>query len=326
MRDTQSRKWQLTINNPLDYGFTHDKIKSNLLELKSLIYWVMSDEVGEEGTYHTHVFIACSSAVRFSTIKNLFGESHLEMANGTSQQNRDYIFKEGKWAKDKKKETNLSETHEEYGEMPVERQGSRNDLHDLYDMIKEGMTNYEILEDNPQYMLNVDKIERARQIMKEEKYKSTFRELDVTYIFGSTGSGKTRGVMEQYGYENVFRVTDYLHPFDSYKNQDVIIFEEFRSSLKVQDMLNYLDGYPLELPCRYMNRVACYTKVFIISNIDFTDQYIEVQNKYSETWKAFVRRVKKIVHYNPFGKCTLDVDEYLKNKDLDFVNQEALPF
>ncbi len=32
------------------------------------------------------------------------------------------------------------------------------------------------------------------------------------------------------------------------KGQDVIVFEEFRSSLKIQDMLNYLDGYPCELP------------------------------------------------------------------------------
>ena len=46
-------------------------------------------------------------------------------AHGTSQQNRDYICKEGKWSKDKKKETNLQETFEEDGEMPIERKGAR---------------------------------------------------------------------------------------------------------------------------------------------------------------------------------------------------------
>lgn len=306
--NSQSRKWQLTINNPGE-TYNHDSIKSLLGEFKSLVYWCMCDEVGENGTYHTHVYIACSSAVRFSTMKNKFETAHIELCNGTSQQNRDYIRKEGKYEKSKKKETNLAETFEEYGEMPVERQGARNDLADLYDAIKAGQSNFEIIENNPEYMMCLDKIERARQTIMENKYKSTFRELDVTYVTGKTGTGKTRGVMEKYGYENVFRVTDYLHPFDNYKQQDVVVFEEFRSSLKIQDMLNYLDGYPLELPCRYTNKIACYTKVYIISNIRFEQQYEQVQQDYNETWQAFRRRVKKIVVYGSDDIKTIDVNQ-----------------
>ena len=67
------------------------------------------------------------------------------MAKGTSEQNRDYVFKDGKWATSDKSETNLKDTHEEWGTMPVERQGKRNDIDDLYDMIKRGLTDYEIL-------------------------------------------------------------------------------------------------------------------------------------------------------------------------------------
>ena len=51
MQDTRSRKWQLTINNPIEKGFTHDKIKEILSEFSSLVYWCMSDEVGESGTF-----------------------------------------------------------------------------------------------------------------------------------------------------------------------------------------------------------------------------------------------------------------------------------
>ena len=89
----------------------------------------------------------------------------------------------------------------------------------------------------------------------------------------------------------MYRVTDYDHPFDSYKGQDVIVFEEFRSSLKIQDMLNYLDGYPCELPCRYNNKLACFTKVYIITNISFNQQYINIQAESKETWTAFCRRI-----------------------------------
>lgn len=231
------------------------------------------------------------------------------MARGTSQQNRDYIRKEGeKWSKDKKKETNLQETFEEDGEMPIERQGARNDLADLYDQIKSGKTNAEIIESNPEYMFNIDQIERARQTIREDQYKDEFRQLEVTYIFGPTGTGKTRSVMEKFRYRNVFRVTDYKHPFDGYKGQDIVILEEFRSSLEIQDMLNYLDGYPLELPCRYANKVACYTQVYIITNIDLAEQYPRVQDEQPETWQAFLRRIHKVKIYSKESKVPQEFD------------------
>jgi len=306
--NTQSRKWQITINNPIEHGFNHDRIKEELTGLRTLFYWCMCDEIGETGTYHTHLYIALANGVRFNTLKNKFPPAHFELTHGTSQQNRDYVRKEGKWQKDKKKETNLVDTFDEYGEMPIERQGVRNDLADLYDQIKSGKTNAEIIESNPEYMFNIDKIERARQTIREDQYKNTFRTMEVTYIFGPTGTGKTRSVMEKYGYENVFRVTDYEHPFDSYKGQEIIVFEEFRSSLKIQDMLNYLDGYPLELPCRYSNKIACFTQVYLISNIDLAEQYSSVQEEHSETWQAFLRRIRTVKIYSKESKISQEFD------------------
>ena len=32
--DSRSRKWMITINNPLDKGFTHDKIKEVLTSIR----------------------------------------------------------------------------------------------------------------------------------------------------------------------------------------------------------------------------------------------------------------------------------------------------
>ena len=104
--------------------------------------------------------------------------------------------------------------------------------------------------------------------------------------------------MEHYGYAACYRVTDYKHPFDTYDGQDVIIFEEFRGGLKHGDMLNYLDGYPLLLPCRYFNRQACYTKVFLISNIPPEYQYPKIN---SESRAAFFRRIHKIKYFDTKG-------------------------
>lgn len=100
--------------------------------------------------------------------------------------------------------------------------------------------------------------------------------------------------MEKYGYENVFRAINYKHPFDGYKGQDVILFDEFRSSLMIDDMLKYLDGYPVMLPCRYSDKVACFTKVYIVSNIPFEKQYPNVQINEPETFAAFKRRFTSI--------------------------------
>lgn len=111
-------------------------------------------------------------------------------------------------------------------------------------------------------------------------------------------------------------MTDYKHPFDTYDGQDVIIFEEFRGGLKHGDMLNYLDGYPLLLPCRYFNRQACYTKVFIITNIPPDEQYLNVDG---ESRQAFYRRIHKVLRYGDCGRIYeyTGVDAYLKNRDTD---------
>lgn len=123
--------------------------------------------------------------------------------------------------------------------------------------------------------------------------------MEVTYIFGKTGTGKTRSVMDRFGYMDCYRVTDYKHPFDTYDGQDVIIFEEFRGGLKHGDMLNFLDGYPLLLPCRYFNRQACYTKVFLITNVPPDEQYSNVDK---ESRLAFYRRINKVQSYFGSGK------------------------
>lgn len=300
-QDSRSRKWQITINNPEDKDYTHENIEEALQRFNSILYWCMSDEVGENGTYHTHIYLVLNNAIRFSTMQQRFNGAHFEIARGSSVDNRDYIFKLGKWKQHKKHETNLEATHKEWGDMPIERQGARNDLADLYDMIKQGMDNYEILESTPEQMLNIDKIERARQVICENKYRSQFRELQVYYIYGKTAVGKTRYVMETHGYENVYRVTNYKNPFDGYRGQNIICFEEFRSNLPIGSMLNYLDGYPLELPCRYNNKIACYEVVYIISNIPLEAQYKMQQHNEQTTWSAFLRRIDKVIIFQEDG-------------------------
>lgn len=227
----QSRKWQLTVNNPLEKGITHEVLKESLAKFTGMVYWCMCDKTGSEGTYHTHVyFVLCTPTVH-TVVDNRFPNIHRENVKGTSQQNRDYVLKDG----------------EKYNKSPA------------------GSYNY------------------------------------------TDGSGKTRSVMDKYGYQNCYRVTDYRHSFDTYNGQDVIIFEEYRSQFKIADVLNYLDGYPLLLPCRYFNRQACYTKVFIISNLPLEKQYTNVTQ---ESRSAFFRRIHQVREYQ--GGSVLEYDSVSK--------------
>lgn len=309
-KNTRSRKWQVTINNPTEKEFTHEKIRELIDEFKSLTYACWCDETGKEGTYHTHIYFVCANAIYFNSVKSKFEGAHIEMARGTSQENRDYCLKEGKYEDSEKKETNHPETFEEIGEMPVERPGARNDLADLYAMIKEGMTDAEIIDEDPRYMLYMDKIERVRQSLLNQQYADKWRDLHVTYIYGQAGSGKSRYVTDKYGYTGVYRVTDYDHPFDGYKGEQVIVFEEYRGQFKISDFLNYLDGYPLSLPCRYQNKQACYTDVYIVSNVALEDQYKQVQETQAETWPALLRRIHEVAYFACFGDTWYTMDQY----------------
>ena len=134
--------------------------------------------------------------------------------------------------------------------------------------------------------------------------------MSVTYIWGPTGTGKTRYVMEKYGYENVYRVTNYKNPFDGYKAQDVLLFDEFRSNLPISDMLKYLDGYPVDLPCRFSDKHACFTKVYFTTNISLDRQYETVQREERETYRAFVRRIHNTFYFGNDGNRQLNLDDF----------------
>lgn len=304
--DTKSRKYQLTFNNPLEYGCTHDTLNDTMKNF-NYSYYCLCDEIGaEEKTPHTHLYFVCENAIRFSKVKKLFPSAHIETARGSSQDNRDYIRKEGKYSDSEKKETNLIDTFEEYGILPLDKaEKNLNVSTQVLEMIDSGFSNNEIIHKFPSYINKIPQLNQTRETIKFDEYKNVWRDIEIIYISGETNTGKTRSVMEQYGYENVCKITNYKNPFDNYNGQEVILFDEFRSSLPISDMLQYLDGYPCPLPCRYADKVACFTKVYIVSNIDLNEQYPNVQISEPKTWNAFIRRINKV---------------------LKFVNSEDLPF
>jgi hypothetical protein len=130
----------------------------------------MSDEVGESGNYHTHVYIICSSCITFATLKKSFPTAHIDPAYGTANEVKDYVFKTGKWLEDKKAETNIRDTHFEYGILPNDSkiEEKRIDRRKLYNLVKDGYTNSEILKLDFEYFPYLEAVQRMRLMIKSE--------------------------------------------------------------------------------------------------------------------------------------------------------------
>ena len=77
----------------------------------------MCDEIANAP--HTHLYVQFKHPIYFNHMKEVFPSAHIEEAQGTAEENRAYIRKEGKWQDTEKEATNLKETFEEWGNMPT---------------------------------------------------------------------------------------------------------------------------------------------------------------------------------------------------------------
>lgn len=310
------RKCLLTINNPEKYGITHEYIRDVLSSL-NVDYYAICDEIGEKGTYHTHIFFYRESTVRFRTVKEKFPSAHIDIAQGSCEDNRNYLLKEGKWKNTNKSETSVEGTFEEHGEFP-EYDDTKPITERVVDMIRDGCDDYDVLSAIPKSANQLKNFSLIRETLLTKKFLTEMRlGIEVTYLYGASGTGKTRSIFAKYDALSICRMTNYKSDrvlFDSYSVQDVLVFEEFHGQIPLPDMLNYLDIYPLKLPARYHDRVACYTKVYITSNISLDEQYPDED---IESVKALKRRIHNIVRFDADGTITVEKGSFELSKEVD---------
>lgn len=273
----RKRRYCLTLNNPTDpeIRFLMDCSKTNVTRM------IFAHEVGKEGTPHLQGFVHLKNAMTLSALKKWLQSKryHIEAARGTDYEAWTYCQKDDR----------VLLAH---GDEPS-IEGDLSDWEKIAQMVRNGCPNSTIIGKYPGIAIRCQAaLDRMR--LDHERETATWRDLEVVFITGPTGCGKTRGVMDGHGYSNVYRSTDKKHPFETYSGQEVIIFEEFRGGIKIEEMLNYLDGYPVELPARYANKMAQYTTVYMLSNIEFDELYPRIQERHPETWNAFKRRVTEV--------------------------------
>ena len=224
----QSRKFLLTINNPKSAGMTHEEIIDRAQKFNP-DYFCMADEIGASGTYHTHVYLYSESPMRFETVKKRFPTAHIDKAAGSSRSNRDYIRKEGKWADTDKADTRVEGSFKEFGTIPDESEEKAPRMAQLMKHIQNGLSNVEILQIDPSYGFKIREMDQLRQQLLNDKYIRENRKVTVHYIYGDSGTGKTRSIFEKHPATDICRITSYPPRgnvlFDSYKGQPVLVFD-----------------------------------------------------------------------------------------------------
>lgn len=294
-----TNKWNITINNPAEHNISRDDIINILLNDMTLDYCCFAYERGlNTHTEHVHIFILSKNKIRNTTVLNRFPTAHLEKASGTPSQNRDYIAKIGKWETTAKSLTRVEDSFWEHGTLPPEQDKKQSALAEVVELMDDGADVNQVIEQFPQYALRANELLTLHELRNSKSAHTSFRDVDVTYIYGPTASGKTHYLYATNDPREICRITNYHNTrgiFDSYNGQDVLAFDEYHAQIPLPSMLTYLDIYPVSLPARYRNRVARYTKVYIISNIPLDEQYATAREHDLATWRAFHRRINTVI-------------------------------
>ena len=246
------------------------------------------------GTKHLQGFMHYYKAMDFNLVKAIFPTMHLNRCDDNNSECIAYCRKE---------ETKIAEyPFFSHGVVPADER-ARTDMTEYMNDILSGMSKIELLTKYPHITMQMyNKISQIQQDNLHERYKNYERDIHVTYIYGKADVGKTTYPRRVLGIKpaDICKVNDYgSGKFDEYNGHDIILFDEFLGQIPLTKMNDYLDGQPSTfLPARYANKVACYTKAFVISNYPLDEQYKKdrTEKNMQPSFDGFVRRIHEIIH------------------------------
>lgn len=159
----------------------------------------------------------------------------------------------------------------EYGQMHGV-QGKRNDIDDIIENIDRGCSWHEVYANFPKAAMRMPAgIQRMIQA-RDLRNAPVDRDVKTTVFYGSTGSGKTRAVMQLD--PEVYIVDGAMSGpqgqgvwFDGYTTQPAILLDDYNNWFGTSTLLRYLDRYKVQLPIKGGSAYAFWKRVYITSNI-----------------------------------------------------------
>ena len=284
-----SRHFQLTLNQ---VGYYEDLI-SYLSKLKTLDYLISCKEIAPTtGHEHIHIYIHFKNCHHLH-IDKLYG-AHVEVCNGSPQQNYNYIIKDG----------NIID---EIGTRPTK--GGRT-IKDVMNMSIDERNNLPIA-----YKNIIDKI-NSQELAEVDNIDDVNKDIHVYYIQGPSGSGKTERA------KKLIREYKALHPdykinfYLKYENgfyagatgAKIGCYDDFRDShMKASEFINLIDYNKHMMNIKGGHVMNNYELLIITSIQPINDIYKGLGAEPSKQW---TRRVEVIDlfdnKYNAIGELELD--------------------
>lgn len=258
--DTRHRRWILTVPAEGEKGVSRAELEDALERYASYLGQL---EQGEGGTNYRHwqLVLVNGEPIRFSTLRRRLPTAHVEPVRDLRAALA-YVQKEDTRVLDEKPLVK--------GEIsPGPGQGHRSDLDALRTRILTGQETADqlILSDSGAWRHSrlVGDLVSARDRSRQE---GKLRNVQVRAVFGDTGTGKTSAVLnglQELG--SVCRVTHWgSGAFDGYDGQASLVLDEFAGQPPLEELLTWLDVYPVALPARYRPRQAAFVRVVLCSN------------------------------------------------------------
>ena len=320
------RSWFCVWNNPQE---TLELTEPNEIAEKALEMWLQDKPtrtgavaycISALGLHHLHMVLEDNNKARFSALKNAFPKAHLEPTRGTKEQAEDYINKRGKYEEKGEQVLYIAK----FGEIKG-CQGQRKDFEILEQFIEEGKTPNEILDMSFGYR-RYEKLIRDAYYRKREKETPFLRDIKVYWHVGLSGSGKSfvaNQIIEEYGEDNMYFVTDYENGgLDRYNGERVLFLDEFRGQIRYSTLLAMLQGYKQQFHARYSNITGLWTEVHITSVLPPELVYSNMVNEHKEldTIQQLLRRITEVVYHWKVGEEYMSyhepIEDYTTYKNL----------
>lgn len=293
MDRTAVKRWCFTINNPTD----SDKFWEPAAGEDQFEYLILQEERGEQGTLHWQGFIIMKKPQRLSWMKNnINNRAHWERARGTNEQAREYCRKE---------ETYTGGLRVEIGQLPqrapVKKRDERlQEAAEELDLIKQG---YKRPEEIPSMTLLQCGFIPAMKELQADVLGPYRPNIKILTMVGPPGTGKSYAIQKWfpehgrciYGNNGVW--------FQN-ATKPVMVFEEFCGQIRLQQMLQLLDPYPLALEVKGGMRPAMFETVIITSNTPPNGWYTAESEKKMDSVRALYDRLGyNDGNYVPIRKC-----------------------
>lgn len=156
-------------------------------------------------------------------------------------------------------------------------------------------------------------IENAHWVQRTEYQKPK-----VILLYGKTRTGKSRRANAN----GAFSISvDSQWPFNEYRGQPIVVFDDYRGELKIGYFLKLLDGHPISVPIQYSgNKPWIPKRIYITSNEHPKNWYPKLAIEQPETYAALLGRFDVIDYYDKFREPGNDLD----NDDIEPIQQQPV--